>query len=97
MAVFHQTLQELCEKTIQRLEKQQMRARALSLKLRYSDFRTISRSHTFETHINRFERIYPAAERLLTCHDDGSLPLRLDGLSLEKLTDGDRQSTFWEN
>ena len=97
MAVFHQTLQELCEKTIQRLEKQQMRARALSLKLRYSDFRTISRSHTFETHINRFERIYPAAERLLTCHYDGSLPLRLIGLSLEKLTDGYWQSTFWEN
>lgn len=97
IAIFRQTLHELCEKVLHRMEKHQMRARALSVKLRYSDFRTITRSHTFETHLNRLERIYPAAERLLTCHYDGSLPLRLIGVSLEKLNDGYWQPTFWEN
>lgn len=86
----------LVEKAWKRLRRHKMRTRGFSLKMRDSTFKTITRSATFYTHINDrniildhvldlFHRIYQ--------HDK---PMRLLGVSLEKLTESYWQPTFWD-
>ena len=93
--VLLEELTALFEKAFSRLIKQGMRARGFSLKLRFSDFKTITRSSTFDTHtndhafllketLNHFEKIWTEE------------PLRLIGISFEKLTDTYWQPTFWD-
>lgn len=95
VGVLEDALWEMCEKACRRLKRHKMRARGLSLKLRYSNFRTITRSHTFNTHINDLETFYEEALTLMRKHYQGDLPLRLIGVSLEKLTDSYWQPTLW--
>jgi len=85
---------ELCEliaKAHRRLRAHKMRSKRISLKLRYSNFKTISRSHTLPTHINDLNEIQKAAIVLFNLHYCGDPPLRLIGISLEQLTD-----SYWQ-
>lgn len=86
----------LCQKVCKRLRKHKMRARGLSIKLRNAAFQTITRSVTFGSHLNDEHEITLAAMRLLEKHYLQQLPLRLVGVSLEKLTDNYWQPTFWD-
>lgn len=95
-AILMDTVKEMCEKAWHRLKKHKMRCRGLSLKLRYSNFYTITRSHTFSVHLNDLEKICSAALQLFHMHYGGALPLRLVGISLEKLNAGYWQPTFWD-
>jgi nucleotidyltransferase/DNA polymerase involved in DNA repair len=72
-----------------------MRARGLSIKLRSETFHTITRSYTFDSHVNDLQEISRAATVLLENNYANELPLRLIGISLEKLTDSYWQPTFW--
>lgn len=94
--VLEGALLEMCEKAWRRLKKHKMRTRGLSLKLRFSNFRTITRSCVFNTHINNLELIHEEASSLMKKHYQGELPLRLIGVSLEKLTDTYWQPTLWD-
>jgi DNA polymerase IV len=89
-------LQELAQKAHLRLKRHQMRARGLTLKLRYSDFQTINRSHTLFSHSNKLETFFNEAVYLLEESWDEKTPLRLIGISLEKLTNGYWQPTLWD-
>jgi DNA polymerase-4 len=89
-------LKRLCDKVWSRLQAHKMRARSLQIKLRYASFRTVTRSHTFDRHINDWEEISTAAKRLLSLHRDPSEPLRLVGIALDKLTSGYWQPLLWE-
>lgn len=68
------------------LRKDALKGRTVTLKLRFNDFRTISRSTTLVNATNLDENIYGAARGLL---DEVSLlrPVRLIGVSLHNLTD----------
>lgn len=91
-----ETLQELSEKVARRLLKHKMRTRGLSLKLRFSNFETVTRSHTFFTHTQHPATIcYEAAQLFESCYE-GIRPLRLIGISLEKLTEGYWQPALWD-
>lgn len=89
------TLEELTSKVCRRLNKHGMRAKTVSLKLRFSDFRTISRSHTLITHVVNPQLIVNEVVELFDYAYDYSQPLRLVGVSLENLTDNYWQPTLW--
>lgn len=94
---FAETLRELVDKVCRRMCNHKMRAKGVSLKLRFSDFKTITRSKMLFSHTNRPEEIYQECLLLFQrnySHD--GLALRMIGVALEKLTDGYWQPTLWD-
>lgn len=94
-SILKETMEALCQKVWARLKRYKMRARGLSVKLRSETFHTITRSCTFDCHVNDLHTISRAAIFLLENHYANELPLRLIGISLDKLTDSYWQPTFW--
>jgi DNA polymerase IV len=90
------TLKQLFVKSYQRMLNQQMRARGVSIKLRFSNFRTITRGCTLETHSNNFDYLLNSLMELFERFYEEGTPLRLVGITLEKLTNGYWQPTFWD-
>ena len=62
-----------------------LRGRTVTLKARYSDFRTVTRTKTLDFPTNLGPRIYAVAAQLLERIDPG--PLRLLGVQVTKLED----------
>lgn len=89
-------LKGLVHKSCKRMRGRKMRARSVSLKLRYSNFRTLTRSHSLLSHTNREDIIYDELVYLLNKTYDKTFSVRLIGMTLEKLTDGYWQPTLWE-
>lgn len=91
-----EALIELLKRVYKRLRSHRMRSRGLSLKLRFADFTTITRSTTFENHTNDHAFLEEEMVLLFSRVYDGKSPLRLVGVTLEKLTDRYWQPTFWD-
>lgn len=89
-------LMQMKTKALRRMHRNNMRARGVSLKLRFSDFRTITRSCTFDTHTNEADAIEYAIIQIFNREWDGLSPLRLIGVTLEKLSDSYWQPTLWD-
>src|SRR5262245_17559180 len=81
-------LYEFCEEVSHELRHRGLRGRTVTLKARYSDFRTLTRSKTLELPVNNGKRIYATARELLDKVPPG--PLRLLGVQLSGLSDGRR-------
>ena len=62
-----------------------LRGRTVTLKVRYADFRTITRTRTLEFATNLGPRIFATAKQLLDKVDRG--PLRLLGVQVSRLED----------
>lgn len=90
------TLKELVEKSCQRLKKNKMHAGGVSLKIRFSDFTTITRSHVLLSDTDREEMILNELLYLFQKHYQSNTPLRLLGITLEKLKSGYWQPSLWE-
>lgn len=94
--VLIQTVKELVDKTTKRLHKYQMRARGVSLKLRYSNFRTITRSRILSFHTQDPTVIFNEILLLFEMNYVDETPLRLIGVTVEKLTNGYWQPLLWK-
>lgn len=90
-------LAELVEKVCSKLRRHKMRAFGVSLKLRFNNFKTITRSKGLFSQTNREEDILNAI-LLLFDHNysEQDLPLRMIGISVERLNGGYWQPTFWD-
>ncbi len=95
-SVLIEALKELFDKAYRRLRRHGMRARGFSIKLRFSDFQTITRSYTLENHRNEYDILWNAVLDFFQCCYTEGTPLRLIGISFEKLTDQYWQPTFWD-
>lgn len=84
-------LKTCLRKAFKRLVSYKMRSKRIHLKLRYSTFRTITRSITLPTHIKDLEILEKTTLELFHQNYSGDPPLRLIGVSLEQLTD-----TYWQ-
>ncbi len=73
-----------------RLRRAAMMARTVQLKVRFSDFSTITRSHTLADGVSSAHAILTAA-RLLLAQVDPSAGVRLLGVSVSQLNDGTKQ------
>ncbi|MCR9291162.1 MAG: DNA polymerase IV [bacterium] len=58
-------LLELTEQVAERLRRSGLRGRTICLKLRYSDFHTLTRSYTFQRATHATDRLWPEVSRLL--------------------------------
>ena len=70
-----------------RLRRNGLAARTVSLKIRWSDFSTITRSHTLEAPADTAHEIYGQARRLLGRAGGVSRPIRLLGIAGDGLVD----------
>jgi DNA polymerase-4 len=74
----------LCERVCWRARKRHVKARTVTLKLRYADFHTLTRSHTTLATSSELE-LYPIVKEMLAAARTRSLPIRLLGVQLSNL------------
>jgi DNA polymerase-4 len=86
----------LCERVCWRARKRHIKARTVTVKVRYADFHTLTRSRTL-TPTNSELELYPVVKEMLTAARTRSLPLRLLGLQLSNLGVFEQLSLFDQN
>jgi DNA polymerase IV len=74
----------LCERVCWRARKRHVKARTVTLKLRYADFHTLTRSHTTMATNSELE-LYPIVKEMFAAARTRSLPIRLLGVQLSNL------------
>jgi len=78
-------LYEFCEEVSFELRHRGLRGRTVTLKARFADFKTVTRSKTVDLPVNQGRRIYAVARELLQRVPLG--PLRLLGVQVSNLSD----------
>jgi DNA polymerase-4 len=81
-------LLRLTEQVARRLRRAGMQGRTVTVKIRFTDFRTITRQRTLSRSTDEERAIYPVAREILH-RNRGRLPLRLLGVSLSGLMKGE--------
>jgi DNA polymerase-4 len=91
-----QTLFEHAEEVGRRLRKAGLRAKAVWVKIRYGDFKTITRQLTLDQPSDVTTTLYEAAQTLFdTWAAEGFAPVRLIGLAGKNLTEGEEQLSLF--
>ena len=86
------TLRYLCERVGVDLRQRDKHARCITLKLRYADFTTITRSHTLSRSINTDQAIFDIGRSLLEkALSQQKQPVRLVGIGVSNLIEPSRQ------
>jgi len=80
----------LCERVCFRARKRGVTARTVTLKLRYADFQTLTRSRSVRPTASARE-LYPIVRGMFARARQRSLPIRLLGIALSRLGADDRQ------
>jgi DNA polymerase-4 len=86
----------LCERVCWRARKRHIKARTVTLKVRYSDFHTLTRSRTLSPSNSELE-LYPIVKEMLAAARTRTLPLRLLGMQLSNLGVFEQLSLFDQN
>jgi DNA polymerase-4 len=90
----HQELERIAGVVTQRLDKHQLKGRSVTLKIKYANFKIITRSKSFPEPVNDAFQIGKTAKELL----DGTLPpprgIRLLGISVSKFNDSATPDKF---
>jgi DNA polymerase-4 len=84
--IFRELLR-LTERATHRLRKRELRSKTIGLKVRFSDFTTITRSKTVSLPMNGTHEIYEIAKDLYIALKLDGARIRLLGISLENLSD----------
>ncbi len=79
----------LSQQVGRRLRQQGLVARTVALKLRYSDFTTLTRANTFSFFTCLDEDIYRTAKGLFLCHWNRARKIRLVGVTVSSLSSKD--------
>ncbi|MGV3704677.1 MAG: DNA polymerase IV [Arcticibacter sp.] len=82
-------LLKIAELVQSRLLKKNLKGRTVTLKVKFSDFRQITRSQSLQTGINDAQAIYSIATRLLEGSIDEDQRVRLLGISLSNFNEPD--------
>lgn len=81
-------LMELCEQVGWRLRRHRLRGRTVHLKVRFADFKTLTRSHTLPVPTALTEDLWQAADEMLCRRLPAAhLPVRLLGMGVSGLDD----------
>jgi DNA polymerase-4 len=79
----------LAMKTGKRMRRQGVTGKTVTLKVKYSDFKQVTRSLTLDKPTNDGMNIYLTAKELLKKTETGTRPVRLLGVSMSGLYDGE--------
>ncbi|TDG37971.1 DNA polymerase IV [Pedobacter changchengzhani] len=85
--IMHSLLQEISVTVADRLQKHQLKGKTVTLKIKFADFRQITRSRSFATTINESNIIYKEAIKLLDEAEIGTTEVRLLGITLSRFYD----------
>ncbi|MBI3921156.1 MAG: DNA polymerase IV [Armatimonadetes bacterium] len=95
--LLERTLLRLSEEVAARLRKDQLRGRTITVKIRFSDFKTITRNRTLTAPTCVTSTLYNSARALLAAGNPSGRKVRLLGVGLAKLTgEGDGQFSLFE-
>jgi len=86
-SVMHDLLKQISETVAKRLEKYQLKGKTVTLKIKFEDFKLITRSRSFPLAIHKAENIYAEAIKLLNDANIGTLKVRLLGITLSRFYD----------
>jgi DNA polymerase-4 len=93
----HKELLDLCERVAARLRRHGLTGRCITLKVKYSDFVTVTRGRTIDTGMDNAMMMYREGLSLLEKTEAGRRPVRLLGISLSLLEEeGSRQADLFE-
>lgn len=81
-------LSKLAEKLIERVNRHQLKGRTITLKIKYSDFKQITRNQSFPTAVGDVQALMQTAMQLLSVTDT-TKKVRLLGLSFSNFYDQD--------
>jgi DNA polymerase-4 len=95
-AVLRRELLRLASRAAERLRAASVAGRTVSLKLRFSDFRTITRSRTLPEPTSVGRRIYEEVAGLLADAWQDRAPVRLIGVRVEQLEADAGQPALWD-
>ena len=92
-------LLELAVMVAKRLRRFQLQGKTITLKVKYHDFKQITRSSTIKQHIADSKKIYQEVIRLLQKTDAGQKPIRLLGISVSglKVESSSRQQFLFQD
>ena len=85
LEVLAENLEELTHTTVHRLINEELVAKTVTLKLRFENFKLMTRSHSLDHHTDDFEEIYEVARSLLYEHFNPKKPIRLIGIGLSNV------------
>ncbi len=91
--MIHGELDRMARRGAAWLERKALLARTVLVKVRYSDFTTVTRSHSARPATRDAERIAERTLRLLARTEAGIRPVRLLGVSLHNFTEARRDDT----
>ncbi len=80
-------LRLLSESVSRSLAKRNLLGRTITLKIKYADFESCTRSQSIENFINSFEEIFAIASSLIAKTEAGRRKIRLLGISLSNFND----------
>jgi len=83
----HTELSKLADKLAFRLNKNQLKGRTITLKLKYSDFKQITRNQSFPNPVSDYQIILDTAKLLLENIDLVDKKVRLLGISLSNFNE----------
>ncbi len=90
MRWIHNFLDELAEKIASSMQTKKVSGKTITLKVRYDDFETITRSTSYSYHINGASEIAESAKQLLKETEVGDRRVRLLGITLSNLNLNER-------
>lgn len=96
-AVIHRTLLSLSDGVAVRLRRAGVQARTVSIKLRFEDFTTITRSRTLGEPTDVARRLYDEARSLYDGASEGGRPVRLIGVRGEQLSGAVAALGLWDD
>lgn len=81
-AQMHAELRKLAHRVAERLAKYGLKGRTVTLKIKYDDFRQITRNQSFAKPVGDYETLFETAASLLQKNDPERQPIRLLGISV---------------
>lgn len=79
-------IKKLANELVQKMLQKKMCGKTLTLKIKFNDFQTVTRSHTFPYYISHVNEIYQQSLKLLDDINYQQKPIRLIGIGVSKLT-----------
>lgn len=83
----YQELERIAHLVANRLQKYNLKGRTVTLKVKYSDFKQITRNHSFDHPVGDFNALFDTAKNLLNKVDLENKKVRLLGISLSNFNE----------
>jgi DNA polymerase-4 len=90
------TLREQAREVARQLRKNELAGKTVKLKIRWSDFTTLTRQTTLPTSTDNEDEIFQAAIKLMKTVRKQNQPVRLIGVGVSGIGEPIRQLSFWD-